>query len=139
MTILICSKQAMSRVIHKLSVAEFSHRNRRFYLSFQNHRCRPKTKERRERRGMTTSGLFNFIDNPRTHNISRIYRDKAGETVEPQKLASAPDDVEETFEKQSRLGFSGFSSLGMADNTPAEVDDEDFGGLMVRMRDNMLE
>ena len=86
---------------------------------------------------MTTSGPFNFIDNSRTHNISRIYRDKAGETVEPQKLASAPDDVEDTPAKQSSLSFSGFSSLSMADNTPAEADDEDFGGLMVRMRQHV--
>lgn len=60
----------------------------------------------------------------------RIYRDKAGEIVEPNKPvvddATNGTEKEDTFaEKPKASGFSAFSSL---EDTPVGDDDEDGGG-----------
>ena len=66
---------------------------------------------------------------------NRIHRDKAGENVEPNKLAVGDANEsgnEGTFRKAS--GFSTFSSAGLMEDTPVDDDDEgDGGGLMVRL------
>jgi len=66
----------------------------------------------------------------------RIYRDKAGESVEPNKLvgdATNGTENEDTFvEKPKASGFSAFSSISLLEDTPVGDDDEGGGGgLMV--------
>ncbi|KIM45784.1 hypothetical protein M413DRAFT_440821 [Hebeloma cylindrosporum] len=62
--------------------------------------------------------------------------DKAGESVEPNKLAvddaNGTDNVDDAFTKKPRAsGFSAFSSISLLEDTPVGDDDEgDDGGLM---------
>lgn len=76
---------------------------------------------------------------PRIHLHIYLYlgiREKAGEPIATNPVASASDPADQDDGSQSRSQgkFSGFAALSMQDDGPPEApaEDEDFGGLMVR-------
>lgn len=64
-------------------------------------------------------------------DLYHIYRDKAGEAVEPNAIATASTaDIDEV--DRPKGGLSGYAALSMETTEVVEEEDQDFGGLMVR-------
>lgn len=62
-----------------------------------------------------------------------IHREKAGEAVKPNALATT-SVVDDDDGIRTKGGLSGYAALSMMEDTNAtEPDEEDFGGLMVRI------
>jgi hypothetical protein len=61
-------------------------------------------------------------------------RDNVGESVINNSLAQIGDSDDNAPTSKARPGLSSFSAVSMQDDGPPEVDEnEDFGGLMVRL------
>lgn len=98
--------------------------------------CLQKIKGRKPKATTRITGSSTTIDLLTAEWLKRI-RDKVGQSVANNTLATeqiGDSDADNAPTAKAKSSFSAFSALSTQDDGPPEVDEnEDFGGLMVRL------